>query len=196
MLLTKTIIIFLIAYLNSLNLIEIPKNNNQLLSINSRILLILFIGPIFEEILFRLHLLYSKINLSITIFALTYSILSYFFNVNFYNFNFPIFVYRFILSLIIAITFYSCLKNLDEKFKLFWNKFQIYITYSSVLIFALIHLTNFKDIDISIPNLALLILPYFLTAMFFTYIRFRASIMFSILIHLFNNLIGLLIYIS
>ncbi len=129
-------------------------------------------APIVEEIFFRLPLKKSNTNTLFLIGALViYAFSIYYKHGKFEPFNF--FVVSFIILYFITILF----QKIEIKFKYFF--------YVSCLIFALLHMTNFSEINYITP---LLVLPQLGLGLILGFIRMRYGFFYGILFHALVNL--------
>ncbi len=71
----------------------------------------------------------------------------------------------------------------------FWNKNFGYIFYLSAVIFALIHITNYESNSTIIYLVPLLVLPQFISGLFFGYLRVRYNFVLAYLMHVLHNAI-------
>lgn len=68
-----------------------------------------------------------------------------------------------------------------------WNKFFIYIVYSSAIIFALVHYSNFDSSTNSFYFIPILVLPQFIMGLLLAYLRVRYSFILAFLLHAIHN---------
>lgn len=158
------------------------------------ILTILIIGPILEEIAFRLCLNFSPLNFSLSCGGLSYFINSTLFAGN--NFLNPkIFMEFKILSilLIIYIVYRISLKYCS-KLEIFWSTHKLKLVYFSMILFSLIHLNNLDNF--TRKNLflfPLLISPQLLIALFASFLRLKCGFEYAIYFHMIVNFFPLML---
>ncbi|OQD44117.1 hypothetical protein BUL40_00760 [Croceivirga radicis] len=150
-------------------------------------LIVVIIVPIYEEIIFRLPLVYRPINLALSVFGLCYFFLSSFiFGSNFLTLDINLF-YKLVFSLVVALSVYFGGKRFS-RLGSFWNgNFQV-IYYSSILLFGFAHILNFKINFENYYLLPLVISPHLLAGIILNYIRIKLGFLFCCLFHIFNNL--------
>ncbi|MEW5846829.1 MAG: CPBP family glutamic-type intramembrane protease [Bacteroidota bacterium] len=170
---------FFIKIINSIFNITQKQLNLELLP---KIVLALFIGPIIEELLFRLILIINKRNLiifsSLAIILATYSLLksNYFYS-----------IILFTLSILVV----SSLSKSLEIRSIITKYFSAYF-YAITIIFGLMHFKNYNGIEgflyLWIP---FLVFPQILMGVFFGYIRIKFGIIYSIIFHMIINLLAI-----
>lgn len=139
---------------------------------------VVFIVPIIEELGFRLFLRPKKtifINLSLSI--ISFYIIGFFFG------NLEIY-YRIGIGLIIFVLSTVFVKNSVAFVRNHYPKF----FYSSSIVFALLHLKIYESLTLTqLILFPLIILPYFVYALAFSYVRVKTNIFIGILLHAFIN---------
>jgi len=151
------------------------------------IIFAIFIGPISEELTFRLGLKFSYFRTSFNI-ALLAGLVFILLQVNLLE-SLPLY------GLILGLTFLISnlyLKRLGtEKVTAWYLKHFNKLFYTSVLLFGLIHLTNYTDLSEIWLLTPLLFLPQLLAGLLFGYVRSSYGFIYSILLHIFHNAITL-----
>jgi membrane protease YdiL (CAAX protease family) len=174
-----TSLIFL-PILKLLNLL--PEHNLRLSEIPLSFKLIVFV-PIFEEVIFRLPLKFTKQNLFLSLSGLQFLLF-------YHNFNLTILVG---ISFAIFIVPYLRLipNTLYSKMEYLWQKYFPFLYYGLALSFGLLHLTNFVNLKLA----HFLLFPLFVSnqivmGLMIGYVRvtYKKGFIFSILIHFFINL--------
>ena len=173
------------------NTIDLPEHIPLRFDIYSfkLVLYTIFIGPAFEEAMFRLNLEYSKINLSISFGFIT----QYIFQLIYANFFSSAIIW--IISIIIfPLIFYIILNsgkgNLDFYLSKFWHKNNKIIFYISAFLFAFMHLSNHIISNLhDLFALIILNIPFILLGLVLGYIRICFGFAWSIFFHALNNLI-------
>ena len=153
---------------------------------------ILLLGPVIEEVIFRLPLKPSKINLIVSLSFLCMLFMGgHISNIFYFNFNF---LYKF-LSIFFVIVFViflnqSFLYKIENK----WYGLYFYFLCST---FALIHIENFYHVlPINFIYLSpLFVVPQFLLGCFAGYIRVKNGVLWSVFLHVLFNIPTTLIYI-
>lgn len=145
------------------------------------------LAPILEETVFRLPLSFKKGDLMVSSITLT-GIISYKFSDKLNLFL--IISIAVILSVLIIYILVKTNQMFLDKFRENYGKI---IVYSSILIFALLHFTNFNDFQLELlPIYLILILPPFLIGLFATFYRLKLGFVYAILLHIIINTINCL----
>lgn len=145
--------------------------------------------PVFEEILFRLSLIFKPIYLSFSSAAATYYILTKLvFKVKLSGYDDTFFM-RLSVALIIGILIYFLTSKNSVKSYLnhFWIKNFKSIYYISCILFAWLHIFNF---ELNLTNLLLLpvlTLPQLFSATIAGYTRVRLGFQYPLLLHVLTN---------
>lgn len=170
---TTIIIVFITGTLNSLN-ISVPTNHiqekhfNQ--SLTKHIILTSIVAPIFEELTFRAWLFPLRIYISVALYCITYLFAAY-------NYNDSIFYYlSFSFPTIVIVALYSSL-----------NMF-----YFSFFSFQIFHFFNF-DKNLNLLLLTFITLPQLLAGIILSYTRLKYGLMYSMFLHIVNNLVFVII---
>ena len=145
-----------------------------------QLLIITIYAPIFEELLFRIGLKFSKWNFIIMTVGLSYFGLRIIPDFEWFH--------RLIIALIIGIIIFLNLNknNLDFLSK-FWIKNKRMIFYGLLLLFGLIHLVNY-DLNLKVLSFTIIIiLPHIIGGFVYSYARFNSGIILAICLHSLNN---------
>ncbi len=170
-------------------LIAISKITGEKLDVNQSLSLkfkfyVIFIGPILEEIYFRLLLRISKKNL--IIFSVNNLFVTIFFVLNKHYFIAGMLVFINIL-MILLIQF----KTLEVVKRFLINNFNYYF-YVSAILFGILHIFNFNVLSVQVILLAFILTSKQITGgIFLGYIRMKYGIKYSMLFHSLVNLIVL-----
>lgn len=154
----------------------------------------LIINPILEELCFRLPLnWYNRKHISIS-FALIIGYLLYqVFGVRLWHSNsaliFGIIPYFYIISFSTPFMFLILilLKKFDFKTESIWNKYPVFIFYSSVIMFSIIHIAA---LNIEFENyiyLPIILLPYIVYGTILGYTRIRLGLFYAVTLHILLN---------
>ena len=145
-----------------------------------KILMIVIIAPIIEELTYRIGLIYSKQNLTITVIGISYFILKNTFELK-----------RFLCMIIacaLAIVLYFGLKKInDDLLSKFWKNNRRKILYGFLLIFGLPHLVNYELTTKLLIFSPIVILPHIVAGFIYSYARLSSGIILAICIHSLNN---------
>lgn len=177
------------AYSHILNSVyeSISSNSVGNKSTQSTLLISLISAPILEELQFRLLL--KKYNKQLI--AISFSlVLGYFTNRSFhtelwYGSNETIqallpTLYIFIFAILFYFPFKILAKGISENL---WNENPKFLFYLSAILFALNHITNYNIESAHYLFLPIILLPYFIYATIFGFVRIRLGIMYSIILH-------------
>ena len=147
------------------------------------LLLVVIYSPIMEEVIFRLPLIFEPVNISLSISTLIALIVH-----KVSDGILPILTF---LALFFLITRLAIIYKLN--FFSFWNKNFKYIFYLLSLTFGLVHITNYKYVELSQYFMApILILPQLLLGFLLSYARlyYKKGFLICIFIHCLMNLIS------
>lgn len=159
-----------------------------------RLLLIGIIIPIFEEFAFRLYLKFKPIHIFISSFLIFYFLLTtFYFKVSYIDVTENSFLLRLGISAFVAILLFMTSKKLMVVFNAFWsNQFKL-IFYSSALFFGLLHVTNFSIPFEEFYLAPLLVLTHIVSGLIFGYTRIKYGMVLAIVVHISNNLVGVIL---
>ena len=184
-------LLFFIDFEATKKIIEIQYNNLFKYELWKNVIYIVLIGPLIEEIIFRLPLRLNKKYLSIsTIFAILILIGGGLFSIKL-NTTDAYIKFGMLFSSLATIYFFPI--NIINKIKF---QYYHYYFYFITILFGMIHIGNFEN---SIPMkyiwfIPILILPQIIMAIFFGYIRLKNGILWSITMHSLTNLPAVVIY--
>jgi len=176
----------------------VMNSSPQSYSVIDTIILGIVIYPIIEELIFRAPLVLNKIWLSFSM-ALLY--LTFFSGT---SLNYIVSrcdwgnlqdVKSVAINILISIAIYYVLSQLYSRYAVmfgsFYAKYYNWLLYVFCSLFALGHLFNVDITYYSLMLAPVFVLPYFFSALFFSYVRLKYGLLHSILIHIMTN--GLLI---
>lgn len=147
------------------------------------------IAPVREEILFRLWLKYSRINLSFFLGMLTSVLILLILSEILFDNWIPN-----TLAILSGVTVFICsfvfLKKYDPFFDYFFKRHLRLFVIFSVISFGYLHLLNFKITWEILFFSPLLLLPYFMAGFIFSYIRLYFGFIYSVMAHIVMNLLG------
>jgi hypothetical protein len=184
MILLKAFCFGISYFLDYYGIFEIPKNitgeNLRDYSPILKILMVAIIGPVIEEFTYRIGLLFSKRNLTITTIGISYFILKNLLQLEK--------LYCILIALVIGIILYLSLnqKNVDL-FSKFWKVNRRKIFYGLLLIFSLPHLINYELTTELLIFSPIVILPHLVAGFIYSYARLSSGIILAICVHSFNN---------
>lgn len=184
-----SIIIFVITPMMSLIGVEDMEHAMELveekLSPWSLILLTVFVGPIIEELIFRLPLKYRYL-----VYAYDFLLINF---LGFYIANqFGPAVIRMAVPLFLVISVFWILwrkKNIDIDSVSNFNRHFPFYFYAMAVFFAFFHITNFSldpDMWWATP---ILVLPQFVLGLLLGYVRLKYGLTYAIFVHALNNFI-------
>lgn len=151
------------------------------------------VGPLREEILFRLWLLYSRFNLSFFLAILVFTASLMIYGDNLWS-NLVHTGTSILMSACVFIGVFLILKKHDSALIRVWMRHTRLLTIISAILFGYFHLTNFI-INAEIIFLSpLLLSPFIFAGLIFGYLRIRIGFYYSLITHSTINLIPALIY--
>lgn len=151
---------------------------------------VVLLGPVKEEIIFRLPLVYSRgfIVVALLVFLFSYgTLLGSTFS------KAPILYLSGALAVATLAVWFLTSKHLQENLHQIWKRYYSVVFYLLTAFFALMHLVNYKDADLPLYLLLLLVLPKFVGGIFLGYTRLRLGMGWAVVQHMFNNVIALLL---
>ncbi|MBD1398928.1 CPBP family intramembrane metalloprotease [Pontibacter sp. JH31] len=146
-------------------------------------------APVIEELAFRTLLVFSKINLTISSGFLFYTLACSFTGFR-YSLSHPIAYYNILGSCFCATLMWYYLSNKENYSKLnyLWKSHFPIVFYSSVLLFAYLHLFNFGEITIiKIIFSPFIVLQFFICAIIFGHARIKLGLHWAIILHMMLN---------
>lgn len=157
------------------------------------IIINLLILPIIEEIAFRLPLIFNKVYISLSLFIISYIIISRLYGYDILNLQknvLPRIIYPFsIASIIYAVLQFDYMYH---KTSFFWNKNKKTIFLTFLFIYALMHVNNYKLSYYYVIVFPLIVLPQFISGIFLSFVRIRFGFIFSVIFHFLINLLAIL----
>jgi len=178
---------FLIEYFFGTSIVDQLKlNQNNLKEKFGKytFLVVVLIGPLMEEILFRLPLGLKKSGIALACAVLSYRLLSKHFFV--FEYTNP---YAYVSIALALLTFLLVTKFLPDSWLTFLKRRYAYFFYFFAISFALIHVTNFAPYDERlILFYPLFTLPQFVMALFIGYTRIKYGFVWGIILHSMINL--------
>lgn len=157
--------------------------------ISSRhILEVVIYAPIFEELLFRSILVFSKLNITLfisSVFSLAISFLHLKLDITYwYILQISVFILVFLLLSIIFKKYPKIIVSLNQ----FHKKHQLLIYIFLVLCFGIIHITNIPHfVKYFHFGMVLYVVSKIVGGVFDSYLRIRYGLLFSIIAHMLNN---------
>ena len=156
----------------------------------------IFLVPLLEEVAFRLFLTKFKINYFIvSVSVLTGMVIVMFVGnrllIPSYYLLMPVikFMYILLFSFMVGGFLWLFRRNI-EKLKEIWNKNAAILVYFMSILFALTHLNNLKFESSDWIFMPLILSPFFVYGLSFSYLRVRLGIKYSIFMHFVNLVIS------
>jgi len=156
------------------------------------ILYALLLGPILEEAIFRLSLVFKPIYITITVLLLTYVLTSKLvYGIGHINIEEHILV-RIVISILFALITYFLANKYFTYFLKFWNANFRWIYYCSIIFFTFLHLDLLELTFNKFLLFPLLTFPQLLGGTINGYIRIKYGFIYSCLFHGINNILPVL----
>jgi len=156
------------------------------------VIMICLLGPLIEEGIFRLWLSFDKRHIAISISILCYVAMGNKWPINFHT-------YQIYLEIILAgFIFLISNKVLEYKNGLIIHFFQsntskIYIM--SILLFGLVHISNFKPIHYNLFYIyPIFVIPQIIMGYFLTNLRVKSGFIWAVLLHILINTTSVLLF--
>lgn len=177
-----TMIFFFIKLLFDLPDNEIYKVSNY--SFNEKLLKIIILAPLIEEVIFRLLLRFNRSNVKLFFFiSIIYLILFIFLK--------KYVVASLILTIQIFLLIILIIKSINEIELWFKNNFR-FVFYFSFISYGLVHLSNYNQITTTVIFLSpILVFPQILLGSIIGYIRINYSFLHGLFFHMLINLLVL-----
>jgi len=151
---------------------------------------VVLLAPAMEEIVFRLPLVYSRTYLLVATVAFLLSIGP----VAAYMLGIPLLHYALAAILLLGFTgWFLASRERSAALQQYWEKHLGWVFYTSTAIFAFLHLLNPQEGTLPFTLLLLFMLHKFLGGFFLGYTRLRLGLAWSVALHMFNNLVALLV---
>jgi len=150
----------------------------------------IFIFPIIEELIYRLGLVFkpSYIKIAVSVFLVD-RLFSYEIFYLIIDFNFRFFIKICILGISLIVVYWLLNQKRIVCFcERFWEKHIVYIYYTSIVLFAVAHLAKFEVTNELIIFIPLILIPYLIVGVAFSYVRLRLGFLYAVLMHIFFNL--------
>lgn len=174
-------------------MLEPLKYDGEMNSLTNSLFLSVLLGPLLEEIVFRLWLIYDKINISISVTYFLLWVSAKVFGVHWFSTISFILVFVLLFILIFTALFFLLKKYENQKLFDFWKKNQkVFIIISSIL-FAAIHIGNYTGNNNTIIYYLITLAPQILFGFTQSYLRIRRGFGTSLTAHSVNNLIPLIL---
>lgn len=144
------------------------------------------LGPLMEELGFRLSLKFSKLNLSISSIILSYYFITkLIFRLSIFDLE-SFILLRVLISLCIGVLMYFLASIYETRLSSFFSKKLQFIVFVSSFLFGLIH---FDNINSTYPFYlyVLFLFPYFLSGFIYSYFRIKYSFIHSTSAHILTN---------
>jgi hypothetical protein len=183
---------FLLAILLRLHLVQKPISfvDADFAEMNCLkfFMLVVIIGPIVEECVFRLPLRIRKNNLIIAIIVLMLAYLRHLIVKGS--------LLSFIILFICGVFIVSCLFLHNCQFRKFQMQYGKWLYWISIAIFTLVHLSNYEIVNMQTFLGAFIYVAggIFVLAYYVTIVRLKCGIAYSITLHSLNNLVGFIFY--
>lgn len=150
-------------------------------------ILIMFVGPLIEEVAFRLSLRFKPHYIAMTLSVISYYIITALTteNGNFdYEHHLP---FRIFTSVIIGLLAYPMGKRYSKQIRHFTDKYFKQIVYLSSTSFGYVHLFNYEINTSTLLLSPLLLFPQLADGFIFAYIRTKYGFIYSLILHILNN---------
>ncbi len=150
--------------------------------------------PIMEEIAFRLPLIFSSINLSLSICILSFYIINKFFPVENQYDTGNYFFLRVLIAVIIGCIIWFGSKRYADALKSFYKRNPFLIIYTYSLVFAMMHIGNYIIDSNFLLTYIWVMLPVFISSLLYSFARLKYGFFYSLSLHIINNLIPTIIH--
>jgi hypothetical protein len=190
------ILLIFSAFLNVLllffGIVEPSLSNGNLTENILKIILIKVIAtPVLEELSCRLYLVFSPLNLSVSLSCLCYYVFMMFYGRSIYDQDL-ISICFVGLSMVAGLTVYLFLsrKKITRNVSLFWKKHFKIIYYFTVLLFVLLHWGKYSFDLYTVLLIPFLYFPQIITGFAFGYARLKFGFFWCVIFHCLINIIS------
>ena len=152
------------------------------------VLFVAIIGPIIEELIFRLPLIFNRASILIAI-VLPVFILN---KSNLFHAS----IYSIITIVVVGFLLYSRFSKVSNFLENIWKNHYPIVFYFFVLFFGFLHITNFKNITpLQYLMTPLIVAPQIVAGFFISYarVRYKKGLILSTLMHIYMNSISCII---
>ena len=190
LMLLKLICLGISSFLDYCDIFKIPSHIGgeklREFSLIIQFTIVAIVAPIMEELAYRIGLIFSKRNLTITVIGITYYILRY--TSEFGR------IYCIMIAFAIGLILYLSLnQKMIELLSDFWKNNRIKVFYGLIFIFAFIHLVNYDITPELILFSFIVVLPRIVAGFIYSYARLSSGIFLAIFVHSLNNGLPILI---
>jgi hypothetical protein len=172
---------------------QAPESRVDDLSFAKLVVFGLLLAPLFEELVFRLSLLYSKLFLSISLALAISSLLTSFMDIRLLTWTGCL---SFYIGLSACFIFLNNHKTAHQVIEFFWKNHFAVVFYLSTFLFGIFHMGNYDLIGIQAMALALLFCtPQVIGSLFLGFVRIRLGFLWALVMHILYNSVPFLLMI-
>lgn len=157
------------------------------------IFLTCLLAPLIEELAFRLPLVFSKTNLSISFAILSFFMINKFFDLDDHYDLENHFILRVALSCCFGFLIWTIINRYSMSINKFYRDKLGIIVYSYILLFAFMHVANYEEGVNSLLVSIFIMLPHFISGLILSFVRLNYGFSYSLFLHILNNVIPFLI---
>lgn len=175
------------------NIVPPLSYDNKMEALTKSFYFFVLLGPLLEEVLFRLWLVYNKINVSITIAYLILWINGLIFHIHWF-YTTKLVIYFILLFIFLFTLFFFLLKKYEgEKLINFWRKNQKIFIIISCFLFGALHIGNYAVTSNLIMYSFITFAPQIFSGFILCYLRVRLGFEAGFVAHSVNNFIPFII---
>jgi membrane protease YdiL (CAAX protease family) len=158
------------------------------------LLAVAIVGPAVEEYFFRSPLRYTRMRLFVAFLAVVFFVLPTLLELIHISTLVSALIWLGVLTLAIWVV----LSDLNSwRMRRLWERHYGKVFYTFAIVFALVHLANYENLRLPVALIPLLVVPQFIGALFWGYLRLRFSLTWAMVGHgLFNALIVGIAYLA
>ncbi|WP_158960674.1 CPBP family glutamic-type intramembrane protease [Myroides fluvii] len=191
----KLFFLAIIFFLVDNNWIEVPMNHSKVELIQKtgwyRFVLIVLIGPLLEESMFRLALVFKPVYISISCAILYLYLYSFYMGVQLDSFDFL--VTRVLTASLLFLLVYSVCLRYTEFLSSLWRKRSTSMVLMLSFLFGFFHLVNYEVQRLSFLSIMVIVIPYFISGLIYSHIRLQHNFRLAVLTHFLFNGLGFLL---
>ncbi|RLJ33459.1 CAAX prenyl protease-like protein [Chryseobacterium sp. 7] len=174
-------------------ILEPLKYDGEMNTLTNSLFLSVLLGPLLEEIVFRLWLIYDKINISISVAYILLWVSAKVFGVHWFSSIPYVLIFVLVFISIFTALFFLLKRYENQKIISFWEKNQKLFIIISCIFFGAIHIGNYTTNNNSIIYYFITFAPQIFFGFILCYIRIRMGFGASVATHSINNFIPLIL---
>jgi membrane protease YdiL (CAAX protease family) len=174
-------------------ILEPLKYDGEMNALTNSIFLSVLVGPLLEEIIFRLWIVYNKINISVSVTYFLLWISAKVFEMHWFSSISYVLIFVLVFISIFTTLFFLLKRYENQKVINFWDKNQKLFIFISCIFFGAIHIGNYTTNNNSVLYYFITFAPQIFFGFILCYVRIRIGFGASVSTHSLNNFIPLIL---